>query len=207
MERVDNMTIRQSLNVTAGVCCLAIPFLFVLTVMTWTGAESGSSFLVSSAGWGLGTLAVLVVVGTLAGVAVIELVIGGRNRQGLDGYQVSGLTVSVVACFVGGLFNILVYAFMPYTLLNENAGSVCGGSGGVGTFLCLHRPGRVLEVLGLTFSSLAILAFAGLCWAGTRSRLCALLSPVLVFGLYLLALRMWLAHEGLGVPDRNLMGG
>ncbi|WP_433476096.1 hypothetical protein ACQPZP_03055 [Spirillospora sp. CA-142024] len=192
---------------TAGIGCLAVPFLFVLTVMTWVVAENGSSFLVSSVGWALGTLAVLAVVGMMAGVAVIDLLIGGGDRRGLDGYQISGLVLNVVACFVGGVFNVLTYMFTPYTLLNEKAGTVCGGSGGAGTFHCLHRPGRVLEVLGLTFSALAILAFAGLCWAGTRSRLCALLSPVLVFGLYLLALRMWLAHEGLGVPDRNLVLG
>jgi hypothetical protein len=181
----------------------AITLLFLITLGTWP--SSSQSFHTSGVAWGLGTLAVMVVIAALTFVAVKDAVVAGGGPSTLDWVQRFGLTLCAGAWFFGGLITLTLYYFwVPYNIFSNVAGDVCGGSGGLGSFECLHRPGRLLEGLGIAFSLIATPAAYALSQAGPRSRLRALLSPIVIFGLYLLALRMWQPHVGLGVPHRSI---
>ncbi|GAA4064277.1 hypothetical protein GCM10022214_17630 [Actinomadura miaoliensis] len=143
------------------------------------------------------TLAVVATVATLAVVAARDAA-GGRG-----GLAVGGLALALVAWLFGGLVDLFLYEFLvPYNFISDVAGEVCGGSGGAGTFECVNRPGSALETLGVVSAVSATPVAAFLLWFGRRSPLCAHLTPVIIFGAYLLALRLWQPHEGLGVPVR-----
>lgn len=178
----------------------AITFLFITTLMTWPSAPADEPpFTASSAVWALVTLAVMATVATLAVVAAKDA------AQGRDDLAVGGLALGVVAWLFGGLVDLFLYEMLvPYNFLSDIAGQICGGSGGAGTFECVNRPGSVLEALGVVSAVSATPVAAFLLWSGRRSRLCAHLTPVIIFGAYLLALRLWQPHEGLGVPVRPI---
>jgi hypothetical protein len=182
----------------------ATTILFMMTLATWSQTyEDSDRTHMSSVGWGVETLAVAVVIGALITVLVRDVVRARRYASPrMSRAQVSGLVLCAGAWFFGGLFNLATFVF-PVQV--GRASGFCGGQGGAGSFACLHRPSPGLIALGVVLSLSATLMLGVLVLAGARSRLSALLSPVVIFGLYLLALRMWLPHEGFGVPNRPIL--
>ncbi|MBO2456108.1 hypothetical protein [Actinomadura violacea] len=181
-----------------GGAWVAVTALFVLTVATWPTDSTDSDkppFQASSLGWGLETLAVVVVIGLMTAVAVMDM--RAARRGGLS-RPIRSLEVALAACawFLGGLFCLLTFFYTQ--------ADVCGG-GGVWVFGCHNRPGPLLNTLGLIFAASATPALAVLTMPANRTRLSRWLSPVLILGLYLLALRMWVPHVGLGIPSREEM--
>ncbi|GAA4095740.1 hypothetical protein [Actinomadura miaoliensis] len=150
-------------------------------------------------GWHAGTLALAGVIAVLFALAMID---AGRAESdsgraesaygGIGTAQRFGLVLGVGAWLLGGLYTLAVWFVL---------GEVCEG-GGQGSFDCVHRPGPVLNVLGVAASLAPTLVLWVLFRKGRRSRVAAWLSPVLVIGLYALALLLWEPHIGLGVPLR-----
>lgn len=188
-----------------GTAWAALIFLFFMTLWSWPSSMSDDErpFHVSALAWSLGTLAVMALIGALVAVVVKEAARWQDDGSRENGAQVTGLMLTVAAWFFGGVVTLGLYMFsVPFNLFANVPGDICGGSSGAGTFACLHRVGRTLHVLGIVSAlSASPVAWASF-WVMRRSRLSAGLAPVIIFGLYLLALRLWLPHEGLGVPDR-----
>ncbi|MEU6036068.1 hypothetical protein ABZ801_11735 [Actinomadura sp. NPDC047616] len=149
-------------------------------------------------GWHAGTLALAGVIAVLFALAMID---AGRASDagraesaygGIGTAQRFGLVLGVGAWLLAGLYTLAVWFVLR---------GVCE-DGGRGSFECVHRPGPVLNVLGVTASLAPTLVLWVLFRKGRRSRVAAWLSPVLVIGLYALALLLWEPHIGLGVPLR-----
>jgi hypothetical protein len=92
------------------------------------------------------------------------------------------------AWVIGGLFDLAVFGLAQI--------DTCTGTG-FGSFACANRPVGALNTLGVLSAASATIAGI-LLLTRARSRLSAWLAPVLIFGLYLLALRLWQPHVGLG---------
>ncbi|MFC6882606.1 MULTISPECIES: hypothetical protein [Actinomadura] len=207
METHGGLTSRRSLFAVAviGTAWAALVFLFFMTLSSWPSSmpDDERPFHVSSLAWALGTLAVVALIGALVAVVVKESARWQDDGSRENGVQVAGLMLTLAAWFFGGVVTLGLYMFnVPFNLFANVPGDICGGSGGAGTFACLHRVGRTLHVLGVVSALLASPVTWASFWMMRRSRLAAGLAPVIVFALYLLALRLWLPHEGLGVPDR-----
>ncbi|GAA2590430.1 hypothetical protein SMC26_06095 [Actinomadura fulvescens] len=211
MTRESGMTGTRSMHpnrIVAG-GWIAITLLFVMTLRAWPSSMSDDErpFYVSNMAWSLGTLGVVVLLGTLATVVVKDPATWHDDGAPEDRAQRIALALTLGAWLFGGLFTLNQYLFgVPFNLFADIPGEVCGGSEGAGTFGCLHRVGPVLHVLGVVFALLATPIAGILLWVASRSRLCARVSPIIIFGLYLLALRFWLPHEGWGVPNRPRLG-
>lgn len=180
----------------------AIAFLWVLTMMTSQIGWPHASLFRSTAGWGLPTLLAAIVVGVLAAVLVRKYTDAtwrddARRR---DWVQTSGLVLCAIAWFVGGLWTYFLYELLvPYNFISNQAGFACGGSSGLGTFQCVHRANLFMHILGIVLALAATPVALKLVRSGrNRSRLWAFLSVPLILGLYLLAVRVWLPHVGLG---------
>jgi hypothetical protein len=143
-------------------------------------------------GWHAGTLALAGVIAVVLALAMIDAGRAESADASVGAVQKVGLALGVGAWLLVGLFTLAVWLFL---------GGVCEG-GGRGSFECVHRPGPVLNVLGVAAALTPTLVLLVLFRKGHRSRVATWLSPVLVIGLYLLALLLWEPHIGLGVPLR-----
>lgn len=176
----------------------ALAVLFVMTVSTWPSDDTDPEkppFQAGRVGWGLGTLAVVAVIGLMTTVAVKD--VRATRRDGtLRPMRGPVLDVALGTCawFIGGLFCLLAFFYTQ--------ADVCGGEA-FRTFGCLNRPGPLLDALGLVCAASATPALVLLTMPANRTRLSRWLAPALILGLYLLALRMWVPHVGLGVPSRD----
>ncbi|MEO3828182.1 hypothetical protein [Actinomadura sp. B10D3] len=177
----------------------AIALLYVMTMATWptdgTNPENPPLWA-TGPGWSAGTLAVAALVATLGIVAVRDVratwhayMPGPARGHGLR------VGLGTAAWFAGGLYSLLRFVHAQ--------ADVCRGSG-AWSFGCQNRSGLLLTVLGLGFTASATLVLVALTIPDHRSPVSKWLSPVLILGLYLLALRMWMPHVGLGVPSRDL---
>ncbi|KAB2388864.1 hypothetical protein [Actinomadura montaniterrae] len=176
----------------------ALAALFVMTISTWPTDDTDPEkppFQGGSAGWGLGTLAVVAVIGLMAAVAVKDVRATRRDGK-LWPMRGPGLDVALGTCawFLGGLFCLLAFFYTQ--------ADVCGGEAFL-AFGCLNRPGPLLDALGLVCAASATPALIVLTMPANRTRLTRWLAPALILGLYLLAVRMWVPHVGLGVPSRD----
>lgn len=176
---------------------VGVALLYIMTMSTWPASGTNPEnppLWASGAGWGAGTLAVAAAVGPLVMMAVRD--VRGVRHDGMP-TPVRGQSLSVAlgtaAWFVGGLFSLLRFVHAQ--------ADVCVG-GGAWSFGCQNRSGVLLSVLGLGFTASATLVLVTLTIPDDRSPVSRWLSPVLILGLYLLALRMWMPHVGLGVPSR-----
>ncbi|TDD60823.1 hypothetical protein E1293_45415 [Actinomadura darangshiensis] len=177
---------------------VAVAVLFVMTVSTWPSGGTNPEdppFWASSAGWGSGTLSVAAVVGLMTAAAVQD--VRATRRDGTPEPIRAprlGLALGTCAWFLGGLFCLLTFFYVQ--------ADVCGG-GDTWSFGCRNRSGPFLDVLGLVLAASATPALVVLTMPANRTRLSRWLAPALILGLYLLALRMWVPHVGLGVPSRE----
>jgi hypothetical protein len=177
---------------------MAVTLLFGLTLWSWPGpgtagvrpddpAADRVPFYWSSAGWALGTLAVAIVICALIAVLAWDARRVPRDNPPGERHRFAQW-MGVGASVIGGLFNLV--------LIVHAQSEPCTGTG-FGSFECANRPGGFLLALGWLSTVAAPLAGFRLLSA-PRSRLSAWLAPVLIFGLYLLALRLWQPHVGLG---------
>lgn len=176
----------------------ALAVLFAMTISTWPTDDTDpekAPFQAGSVGWGLGTLAVVAVI-VLLTTAALKEVRAARRDGTLRPTRGPSLDVALGTCawLLGGLFCLLAFFYTQ--------ADVCGG-GAFWTFGCLNRPGPLLNVLGLVCAASATPALVVLTMPANRTRLTRWLAPALILGLYLLALRMWVPHVGLGVPSRD----
>ncbi|MET8795280.1 hypothetical protein ABZV91_02270 [Nocardia sp. NPDC004568] len=104
-----------------------------------------------------------------------------------------GFIVGGAALLLSGSASIFHYLLLP---------DMCGGSGGLSSFDCLHRAGPALETMGVASALAATPVFAVLFGTRRRSAVAAWLSPAIVVSYYLLAAWLWSPHTGWGVPHR-----
>ncbi|MDL4813533.1 hypothetical protein [Actinomadura opuntiae] len=170
-----------------------------MTVSAWPSDDVNREkppFQGTGVGWGAGTLAVVAVIGLMTAVTVKDMRAVRRDGMALP-IRNPRLDVALGACawFLGGLFSLLAFFFTQ--------ADACGGEGGEWMFGCQNRPGALLNTLGLLFAASATPALIVLTMPANRSQLSRWSSPVLILGLYVLALRMWMPHVGFGVPSRE----
>lgn len=182
---------------------VVLALLCVLTWATWSfAAEKRDSdppaVLTSNVGWGAGTLAVVLVIAAL--IAVMLTSDGTRRDDVPQSHDLrqTAVPLCLATWLLGGCFNLFVFLV---NVLPLGDGTAFCDSAGNGTFACENQPGPGLIVLGMasSFSATTPTLLSALIWARSGSRLSAWLSPVVVLALYLLALRLWLPHEGPGV--------
>ncbi|BDU01601.1 hypothetical protein [Nocardia sputorum] len=144
--------------------------------------------------WLAGTLIAALVAGAVTLTAAVHIVRPPDSPVTTDDELTDcGFVVGSAAWLLGGALCLVRYLLLPDS---------CGGSGGLGSFACLHRAGPVLEVMGVACALAATPVFAVLFRVGRRSAAAAWLSPAIVVSFYLLAAWLWSPHTGLGVPHR-----